>query len=203
MRLLHSIASFVSWHRRAVGGLLAGGAVLLVAQSLTAPPTDTVTVVVTAADLPAGHLLTPTDVRLADLVGVPSGAVAETADVVGQTTSVALNAGTILQGGFLAGAQSVESGRALVPISIRDAELRALLNPGDKVTLIAVGAESADVLSSDVRVATVPQPATATGISLGGGTASTLVMVDVPADQAPVIAALGQGGQLNIVLGGL
>ena len=48
-RILTSIASFVSWHRRVVGALLAAAAVLLTVQTLKSPEEPTVTVTVEAA----------------------------------------------------------------------------------------------------------------------------------------------------------
>ena len=52
-KALRAVASFVSWHRRAVGALLAASAVLLLAEALTTP-LPTVPVVVLQRAVPAG-----------------------------------------------------------------------------------------------------------------------------------------------------
>lgn len=205
MRILRDIASFVSWHRRAMGALLAVASVLLLAQSLAAPPSPTVEVVALSADVSPGQQLAAGDLTIAHLPaeGVPDGALTALDDAIGQIAAAGVGKGTVLQPGLLAGAQSVEPGRAVVPIAVRDAQLRALLRPGDRVTLVMVGAETADVLTSDARVSVLPKSAPSSGLSVGSGGAEGLVMVDVPAEQAPTVAALGQGGQLSVILGGL
>ena len=58
-RIATSIVTFVSWHRRAIGALLAAASVLLLAEALRTP-VETVDAVVTTAALPAGHTLTAT-----------------------------------------------------------------------------------------------------------------------------------------------
>ena len=88
-RALRAVASFASWHRRAVGALLAALSVLLLAEALTTPP-PTQSVVVLQRAVPAGEALAAADVSLAALPppAVPDGALASTQDAVGQTLAV-------------------------------------------------------------------------------------------------------------------
>lgn len=202
-RFLSSIASFVSWHRRAVGALLAGLAVLAVAQWLAAPEGATVSVVTVAADVPAGRALTPADVALTKLptAAVPDGALLAPDEAVGEVAAVSLAKGTILHPNLLATARSGAPGRAVVPIRLPDPELRQLLRPGDRVTLIVTAAETAEVLTGDARISALPEPSPSSGLSIGSSAAG-LILVEVAVAEAPAVAALGQSGQLSIALGG-
>ncbi|MHA6510982.1 SAF domain-containing protein [Tessaracoccus sp. Z1128] len=202
-RILTRVAAFVSWHRRAVAALLAALSVLLVATWLQEPDGPTVRAAVTAAGLPAGHQIASTDVALRDLPAhlAPSGDPPGLDDVVGQVTAVGLAAGTVLQPGLLATGQSMAAGRAVVPIALPDDQLRSLLRPGDAVTLVVTASESAEVLTRDARVAALPSPPGGSALAVAGVGSDGLVLVDVPAEEAPAVAALGQTGQLSVILG--
>ena len=142
-RAPRAVASFVSWHRRAVGALLAALAVLLLAESLATPP-------------PAAPA--------AAAAGAPSADEPLT----------------------------VAKGRAVVPIVVADGELRRLLSPGDLISLVSAHGESPGVVTGDARVLALPAAASAEHGAL---------LVDVPASSAALVALLGQGGQLGVVLG--
>ena len=204
-RLLTPIASFVSWHRRAVAALLAALSVVLVAQWLAEPGGPTVSAPVLTGPVAAGHTLTSADVTLTDVPahlefsGTPPGI----DDVIGQVTAVNLAPGTLLQAGLLATGQGVAPGRAVVPITLPDQALRSLLRPGDPVTLVVTSTESAEVLTRDARVAALPSPPGGSALAVAGAGDDGLVLMDVPADEAAMVAALGQSGQLSVVLGAL
>jgi pilus assembly protein CpaB len=203
--LLARIAAFVSWHRRAVAALLAALSVVLVAGWLAEPDGPGVPVPVTAVELAAGHTISSTDVTVKELPAhlLPSGATPTLDQVVGQVTAVGLAPGTLLQAGLLATGQGVAPGRAVVPISLPDDQLRSLLRPGDPVTLVVTAAESAEVLTRDARVAALPAAPGGSALAVAGAGSDGLVLVDVPAAEAPMVAALGQSGQLSVVLGAL
>lgn len=204
-RLLTPVASFVSWHRRAVAALLAALSVMLVAQWLAEPGGPTVSAPVLARALAAGHTLTSADVTLTDVPAhfAFSGAPPALDDVIGQVTAVDLAAGTLLQAGLLATGQGVAPGRAVVPITLPDQALRSLLRPGDPVTLVVTSTESAEVLTRDARVAALPAPPGGSALAVAGAGDDGLVLMDVPAGEAALVAALGQSGQLSVVLGAL
>ncbi|MHA6510314.1 SAF domain-containing protein [Tessaracoccus sp. Y1736] len=204
-RLLTPIASFVSWHRRAVAALLAALSVVLVAQWLAEPGGPTVSAPVLTGPVAAGHTLTSADVTLTDVPAhlVFSAAPPSLDDVIGEVTAVNLAAGTLLQTGLLATGQGVAPGRAVVPITLPDQALRSLLRPGDPVTLVVTSTESAEVLTRDARVAALPSPPGGSALAVAGAGDDGLVLMDVPADEAAMVAALGQSGQLSVVLGAL
>lgn len=203
--VLTTVVHWVSWHRRLVGAVLAGFAVVLLGSALSAPEGPTEPAVVLAAPLPAGHTLTATDVRVAQLPPevVPDGALTDAESLAGRSTAVALAEGTILQPALLATSSTTEPGRALVPITVRDEGLRTLLKPGDRITLVSAGYEEAQVLTSDARVAVLSTPPAGSPLAIGGGDQGALILVDVPSTQAPLIATLGQDGGLRVVLGSL
>lgn len=205
MKYLTPIVHWVSWHRRLVGSALAGFAVVLLGSSLSPPDAPTQPAAVVAAPLPAGHTLAPADVRLAQLPPelVPVGALTDAELLVGRSTAVAMERGTVVQPSLLASNTAAEPGRALVPIALRDESLRSLLKPGDAITLVSASYEEAEVLTSDARVAVLPTPSGGSALDLGGGSQGSLILVDVPAAQAPLIAVLGQDGGLRVILGQL
>ena len=205
-RLLKATVNWVSWHRRLVGAALAAVSILMLGNALATPEGPTVPAVTVAAALPAGHTLTAADLLVAEFPpeAVPDGAPTDTADLVGRSTAVALGEGSILQPALLATSHSTEPGRALVPIALRDEGLRALLHPGDRITLIATGFEDATVLTSDARVGVLSTPTSGSSpLSIPSTQAGSLILVDVPAADAPMVATLGQDGGIRVVLGGL
>ncbi|MDO5677767.1 MAG: SAF domain-containing protein [Propionibacteriaceae bacterium] len=203
--LLTRIASWVSWHRRLAGSALAALAVLMVGAALANPDEPTSPAVVAAHPLPAGHIVTEADVRLAHLppIALPEEAITDVAEVAGRSTAVAVAGGTILQPPLLATSHSTDPGRALVPIALRDAGLRALLKPGDQVTLVTTGYDEVTVLTADARVAVLATPPGSSPLSMPSADQGALILMDVPVAEAPLVAALGQEGGLRIVLGAL
>lgn len=204
-RLLTAVVNRISWHRRLVGAALAAASVLMLGTALSAPESPTEAAVVATSALPAGHTLTASDLEVAHLPpdAIPDGALTDAAELLGRSTAVPLGEGTILQAPLLASSRATEPGRALVPIALRDEGLRALLHPGDQITLIASGYDDAQVLTSDARVGVLSAPAGGSALSISGPDAGALILVDVPASDAPLVAALGQDGGLRVVLGRL
>ena len=68
---------------------------------------------------------------------------------------------------------------------------------------MVTAAESAEVLTRDARVAALPATPGGSALAVAGAGSDGLVLVDVPAAEAPMVAALGQSGQLSVVLGAL
>ena len=204
-RFTDSIVSFVSWHRRAVAALLAALGVLLFGHALGTDPPRVPTIVVTGF-VAAGERLQADDLAIRQVLpeSLPEGAIAELESVLGKPAAVSLPPGTVLQTSLISSASAPGPGRALVPISVRDDGLRQLLQPGDLVSLVSAGAEAAEVICADARVAAAPSPEPGgTAVALAAAQQADLVLVDVPADHAAVVAALGQNGQLSLVIGHL
>lgn len=204
-RLLTSLVSFISWHRRAVGALLAAGSVLLLAAALNAEP-PTHTVVTLTADQPAGRRIVATDLTLRDLPpeALPDGALTDPSAALGRTTAVELRANTVLQPGTLTGDLTLPPGRVVVPILVPDAALRSLLRPGAVVSLVAPGPDGLVVLTSDARLVAHPSEEPAgSRLGLATGRESGLQLVEVAVEDAALVASLGQTGQVSLVLGSL
>lgn len=202
-RLLRPFASFISWHRRSVGAALAAAAVLLTAVTLRSPSPSAEVVVITGAR-PPGHTLTTADlaVRGIPVQAVPDDALSDPSELVGRSLAARVSGGTIAQPGLLASDHSAADGRAVVPIAVADEALRALLAPGDLVSLIAQGPDGTQVVSSDARIVAAPPEREDTS-QLGSASAgrSAMVLVDVASADASIAATLGQGDGLSIVLG--
>ncbi len=204
-RILKSIAAFVSWHRRAVGALLAAAAVLILATALRTP-VPSVEVVVSTVSLPAGHTLIAADLAVRSMPrdAVPAESIRSPDEAVGQSLIAAMSEGTILQPGSLNTGHSVGSGRAVVPVSVPDETLRTLLRPGDAISLVAQGPDGLEVVSDDARVATLPEPEAASSELVAASSRSTgMILVEVASADAAIVASLGQSGGLSIVLGTL
>ncbi|SDY50872.1 SAF domain-containing protein [Tessaracoccus flavus] len=184
--------------------MLIAASVVTIAQWVARPAPETRAVVTLAVDLTAGQLISAEHVEMRQIPdsALPLGAFSSDDGVVGRAVAVGLSRGTVLQDGLLASGQEVSAGRAAVPITLPDARLLTLLRPGDAVTLVAVGMDSADVITDLARIAALPTESQPGVLSVGSGGAGGLVLVDVPVDQAPRVAAMGQTGQLSVILGG-
>lgn len=200
-RFLDSLVAFVLWHRRVLGALLAAGSVLLVAHTL-ATPRLTVPVVTVAAKVAPGTVLSAADLALAQLPpeAVPAGSLDRLEDAVGATAAVELAEGTTLQPGLLGRSGNASPDTTTVPVQVADDAIRALLQPGDLVSLVTVSEAGTEVAASGVRVVSLP-PSPDEGALALGSTASSVVLVDVPREVAASIAVLGQSGQLSVILG--
>lgn len=199
--LLNTIVSFVSWHRRAIGALLATAGVLLALHTATAGG-ETVPVTVLGRDVSAGEVITAADLTTTQ---APPGMLPATLDAdaaAGQLTAISLAKGTPVQASMLVSHHSTSPGRAIVPVTITDTSLRALLQPGTPITLVMTFTEQAEVLTNDARVAALPaSPSGNSGLGSATGSSAGVVLVEVSSQEAPTVAALGQAGELSIILG--
>ncbi|HMR50465.1 MAG TPA: SAF domain-containing protein [Arachnia sp.] len=193
----------MTWHRRAIAALCAGLAVYLLAQYLASPTRDGTPVVVLATEVAAGQRLSADDLSVAVLPpdAVPDGAYTATDALVGSALLARLPRGTPLQASLLSGSRAVAPGRSLVPISVADDRLLAVLRPGDRISLVVGTGEFAEPVSDDARVASVPGTEETASLSIGGGRGG-LLLVEVPDADAAAVAMLGQSGQLGLVLAG-
>lgn len=199
MQLLRRLASFISWHRRAVAALCAAAVVAGIISVASAPPPKGVAVVSLAADVPAGEVLSARHLKMVDVPRslVTGGAVRAPDRAVGAQAAVPLEAGQVLSEGLLLRGGSTQPGHALVPVAIPDPDVRALLRPGLTVELIVALGEEPEVLGK-ARVAALPESPTST---LGASKGSSMVLMDVDAELAPSVATLGQSRQLSVVIG--
>ncbi|MGA9873328.1 MAG: SAF domain-containing protein [Rhodococcus sp. (in: high G+C Gram-positive bacteria)] len=169
--LLDRIAGRPGWTRtilcrRIAAGLLAAVAVVLFARDAVA--TDTVRVVVAAADLAPGSALDAADVRIAEYPpsAVPDGALGSVDEVLTHTVAGPVRAGEPLTDVRLLSSRLAESALGgsdarIVPIRLTDAGVTELLRSGDTVDVLTVGEDENDrtarVLASKAVVVLVSE----------------------------------------------
>lgn len=201
MKLLEKFVAFLNYHRRVVAALCAAVTVAGILSALESRPLEGEPVVAAARALAAGHVLTVDDLTT---VTVPTSlitgsAVRDPAEIVGTSTTVALDAHQPLTTHAVLRGASANAGFSLVPIIITDDDLRALLRPGQVVTLIVAFDGEPQTVTDEARV--VKLPGDEGGSLTATATGSRAVLVEVPSEVAHVVATLGQGGQLGVILG--
>lgn len=144
--------------RRSLAALCAAGAVAAGLHATTAPPPPTTVVLTAARDLPAGATLTPEDLRRVEFAAGsdPAGAVS---DPVGETLAGPVRRGEPLTDVRLVGDALARSHPDLVtlPVRLPDPAAAALLEPGDRIDLVATdpqSGETRDVASGALVLAT-------------------------------------------------
>ncbi len=193
--------------RRVAAGLLVLAALGL---ALRPPPagspvagSDPVSVVVvSAADLPAGTVLTADDVVATEFPGVraPAGTVPAADELVGRTLAAPVRRGEPVTDVRLVGPAlwaAVPAGQVAAPVRLADLGVAALLRPGDRVDVLASRPDApVQVVAADALVLT------AGPVSPGADdTAAGLLVLAVPAVTASALAAAATDAALTVTLG--
>lgn len=191
----------ISWHRRVVAALLAALGMFALVTHLSGNDGASGHVVVTTRAVSAGSSITSGDVTLHAIPQhlIPAGASDDLADVVGRSAAVSLSDRTVVQPGLLVSGEPPEQGRSLVPITVHDQQLRQMLSPGLRVSLVSARGEVPATVTQDAVVHAMPQLVETSLMSSGQ---AALVLVDVPSGLAPEVSVLGQSGQLTVFLNG-
>ncbi|MFV0427854.1 MAG: SAF domain-containing protein [Arachnia sp.] len=200
MKPLESLVRLITWHRRLSAALLAALSVFALGMWLKEAPEGT-PVVTLAHGVTAGTKLTADDLRVARLPPdeVPAGAARSPNDVAGQVLGLSLPEGTAVIPELLA--DGIAEGRAVVPIRLADADLRTFLTHGRQISLILSDESGIHTVTDDATVVSQEAPPSDDS-PLAGGAASEIVLVAVDPSVAPTVAALGQNGQLGVILAG-
>lgn len=198
--LLRDLARAASWHRRKLAVLAAVATVLMGLAAAAPPAPPTTTVLRTRAALAGGVLLTPEDLEVVDLpeADLPDRTVGELSDLVGRRLAAPVPRHQVLTAPALASVDAaVGVGRVLAPVRLADADVAALLEPGDLVDVIASAADggATSTVSRSVRVVTVPaqdpdEQGTATG---------ALVLLDIGDRDAEPLARAAATGSLTVI----
>jgi hypothetical protein len=125
--------------------LVLGGAFGAWAWANSTAPDGARPVLVTAASLPAGHVLTQADLAEVevDAEGLSSIEAGRAGEVLGQTLALPVAAGTVLTPSMVGPAATPEPGRATTTLALPDGSFPAELEPGQTVILMAgPGAET-------------------------------------------------------------
>ena len=165
-------------------------------------------VVVAAADLPAGTVLSATDLRTAQLPGdaVPDGAISELADLAGRVLAGPVRSGEPVTDVRLVGPglwSAVPEGQVATPVRLADLAVATLLRAGDRVDVLAAagdGAEPAvELVATGALVLAVPGAAEGEGSSTAES--SGLLVLAVAPETAERLAAAGAAATLTVTLG--
>ncbi|HEY0237509.1 MAG TPA: SAF domain-containing protein [Friedmanniella sp.] len=197
---LRNLARAASWHRRKLA-VLAAVATVLTGLAAAAPPVPpTTTVVRTRTALAGGVLLTADDLEVVDLPrsGLPERTVGEPGELVGRRLAAPVPRHQVLTTTALATVDAaVGVGHVLAPVRLADADVVALLEPGDLVDVIASASDggTTSTVARSVRVVTVPPR----DPDDQGTTAGALVVLDVVDDDAEPLARAAATGNLTVI----
>ncbi|MEL4358625.1 MULTISPECIES: SAF domain-containing protein [unclassified Luteococcus] len=200
---LSKLSRAVRWHRRAVAALLAALAVMAGLSALSPPPEPGHAVLVTSADLPAGHRVTARDLQIRHYPEalLPRQVLTAPDELVGRILAAPVTRGSpMTRAATVSVSLSPGAGELLVPFRVADPSVLALVQVGDRVTVVSAGSDGQVItLASRVRVAAVPSGDGDAGAA-GDGPASMLVVAAKP-DVASRLAAWSTGQGLGIALG--
>jgi pilus assembly protein CpaB len=193
--------------RRAVAALLAVTALVLALRpEPAATPSGmprTVPVVVAGVDLPAGTVLSGTQVAVARLPAdaVPSGVEPHPDALLGRALAGAVRAGEPLTDVRLIGpglTALLPQGQVAAPVRLADLAVAALVRTGDRVDVLAAppDAERAEVVAAGALVLAAPGPATGPEADPAAG----LLLLAVDAATAARVAAASTSATLTVSL---
>lgn len=196
LRLLLRAAS---WHRRKLAVLAAVATVLTALAALAPPVPATSTVVRARTALAGGVVLAEDDLEAVALPreGLPERAEGDLDALVGRRLAAPVPRHQVLTPVALSASQAVVAGHVLAPVRLADADVVALLRPGDRVDVIATasdGGATATVVRS-VRVVTVPP----SDPDDPGASPGALVVLEVGGGDAEALARAAATGALTVI----
>ncbi len=200
--------------RRRRPGLAALGLLIVlgcagVSGALVLRSNDKTTVLTMARAVPAGHVMTASDLSTADIsgTGLTAIAAASAGTVTGKTAAVDLLPGTLLASGMLTRDRVPGPDQAVVGLALKPGQLpQAELTPGTRVMVIRVPTAAAQQLpageanagssGSDVLV---PE-ATVLSVDDDPASAGRLVSLVVAKDVAAALARAGATGAVSLAV---
>ncbi len=189
-------------HRRLIAATLAAGAVFCLARVVAPAQPEVSAVVVAARDLTGGTVVRADDVRTVQMPPdvVPAGAFSAEAAALGASVAAPMRAGEPLTDRRVLGAALIDgypAGTVASPVRIEDADVVALLRPGDRIDLYAPTGDSglAARIVTDAVVMMLPR---ADETSRGGA----LVVLAVSQAEAAEIAEASSSSMLSVSLRG-
>jgi len=189
-------------HRRLIAATLAAGAVFCLARVVAPAQPEVSAVVVAARDLTGGTVVRADDVRTVQMPPdvVPAGAFSAEAAALGASVAAPMRAGEPLTDRRVLGAALIDgypAGTVASPVRIEDADVVALLRPGDRIDLYAPTGDSGLTarIVTDAVVMMLPR---ADETSRGGA----LVVLAVSQAEAAEIAEASSSSMLSVSLRG-
>jgi pilus assembly protein CpaB len=219
-----AVRLFLRRHRRGLAFVCGALGVILAVAAIRQPPPQW-SALVAARDLPAGHVVTDSDLARVFLTvsARPRSALTDTSDVVGQRLAGPIDAGEVIVDRRLIG-DGLLSGsppnHVALTVKVDDIAEVAFIRPGDVVDVLAAARTTdtdgstapAQIVAEAVSVLAVPSaPASpqdglfqSPGVSLGADTTPS-ILVAVPSATASDIAGAAVNSRLSVVLrdGGL
>ena len=199
-RVFSSLTRAVSWHRRGLAAVAAAVAVLALWSAVRPAAPATRAVVVARHTLVAGAPLTEADIELRalPLTALPDRAVQDVGAVLGRTAAAGLTTGSVLtEASVVAPRTHSRPGVVTAPVRVRDADVLALLHPGDRVDVLSTDTDGrATVIARSAVVVVVPQAGD--GGAFGSDKAD-LLLVEVGDAEASRVAAAG-GQEVTVML---
>jgi Flp pilus assembly protein CpaB len=189
-RPLRAVRRAVLVRRRLLAAVLTAVAVAAGLHAAAAPPPASVSVVTAARDLPAGTLLSASDLSRREFApdSVPEGLAGA---AVGRILASPLRRGEPVTDVRLVGPELTEGepGRTAVPVRLPDAAMVDLLEVGDVIDLVATDPQGsgASVVAGGVPVLAIPPTG---AVTAGDGQPGALVVVGAsPADLTAIADA--------------
>jgi pilus assembly protein CpaB len=175
--------------------------VLIVVTRLSPEPAPTTTIVAAARDLPAGAVLTAADLRTLKLppADVPAGATIDVAAIVGSQLSGPLRRGEPLTDVRLTDGvlRRPAGGLVSAPVRLADSQAAQLLQPGQRIDVLAASTAVGDDGSSDSGPGSGSASAAATVAGSATVVAADVMVVAIPIASAPP----GGGSQVDSDVG--
>lgn len=202
----HRARRWLLRHRRGLAALLLGVATVATLRTLSPAPPEQVDLLVAAADLTAGTEMSAADVTVVEVPrsAVPDGA-QQAEDVVGRTLAGPLRRGEPVTDAGLVTTEILEGypGMVALPVRVPDADVVALLQPGDTIDVVATDPSNGQTrqVATGARVVTVPShdnSSTHVGQQLPG----RLVVLAAPSATAENIAGAAATSYLSVLFSG-
>lgn len=183
---------------------MAAAVAVLALYSALNPSSDTGTsVVAMAREVAPGALISEGDLEIRSVPPdlVPERAVTDPGDAVGRAASGGLTRGSLLtEASLVVPRADAVPGTVIAPVKVRDADVVALLRPGDRIDLLAQDLDGkAQTVAEDAVIVSLPQPTSSGGFA-DAGSSPSLVLIRVPESTASKIAELGSSSEILVVL---
>lgn len=164
-------------------------------------------VLVLADSIPAGHVITSADLRLATVSQGTSGIdfinASDTRSVIGRPVAVALPAGAPLVPADLGTAAPVQ-GETVVAVLVKPGQAPPALAPGATVWVVITGqsGSGAGAISATPAAAIAPVSAVVTAVDTptAPATPGEIVSLQLPADDVQAVSAASASGQVSLAL---
>lgn len=194
---LRQLRRAIAWHRRSIAAAAAVLAVLATVAASANSSGPSVVVLVATRELRAGTFVAAEDVRVSKAPAsvTPEGALGRPDEIVGRMLAASVAKGGILTQLSPVSQRVVSAGRTLLPVRLADPDVRKVVRPGDRITLISagVGDSPARVVAEDVLVVALPTQEAEGAFSVPRGEGS-LLLVDVAAGAVTAVVKAAPAG---------